>query len=134
MTQWPTTISQYMTPGPHSIGRDQPLLAARDLMQAEGIRHLPVLHGGRLVGLLSSRDVDLVTSFGGVDPARVTVEEAMSPEPYAVGPDTELVVVAKEMAERRLGSAVVTSGNRVVGVFTTVDALRALADALLHGK
>src|SRR5437879_4833811 len=52
-----TTIRDYMTPAPHTIGVEQPLAVAAALMQAHHIRHLPVLHGGKLVGILSERDV-----------------------------------------------------------------------------
>ena len=50
-------------------------------------------------------------------------------EAVVVG-DAPLDEVASEMARRRVGSAVVVAGTSVVGVFTAVDALRALADAL----
>jgi acetoin utilization protein AcuB len=52
----------------------------------------------------------------------------MSTDVYKVPPDAALRSVAREMAKRKLGSAIVTEGNRVQGVFTTVDALRALAE------
>ena len=130
MTQWPATIEQYMTPSPHSIGVEQTLATAEDMMREHGFRHLPVLHGGELVGILSARDLELVEALPDVDRSRVRVEEAMSPVPYTVEPDTELRQVAREMAERKLGSAVVMHGTRVIGVFTTTDALRALTDAL----
>jgi acetoin utilization protein AcuB len=119
-----------MTATPHSIGPDQPLSLAHDLMRQHRIRHLPVLDGGKLVGMVSLRDLHLVETFTDVDPDEVSVEEAMTPEPYAVSPTTPLEEVASEMAAHKYGSAVVLEGTKVVGVFTTVDACRALADAL----
>jgi acetoin utilization protein AcuB len=130
MTTKEFTIGQRMTKTPHLIGDEQSLRTAHELMQRHGIRHLPVLHGGKLTGLVSLRDLHLVETLRDVDPATVRVEEAMTQDVYAVGPKTSLKEVVKEMAERKLGSAVVVEGTAVVGVFTTVDALDMLAELL----
>jgi acetoin utilization protein AcuB len=122
-----TPIRELMTSSPYSIGRDQPLAAAHALMRANHIRHLPVLHGGKLVGIVSSRDLHLVETLPDTDPETLRVEEAMSPEVFTVGPDASLGEVAATMAERKLGSAVVVQDTKVVGIFTAVDALRSLA-------
>jgi acetoin utilization protein AcuB len=103
---------------------------AHELMRTHDIRHLPVLHGGKLTGLLSIRDLHLVETLPGVDPEVVRVEEAMSQDVYAVPPKTPLKTVVSEMAARKLGSAVVVDGRNVVGVFTTIDALGLLAEKL----
>ncbi len=95
-------------------------------MRKHHIRHLPVLDGGKLVGVVSLGDLHLVETLAEVDPAKVRVEEAMSAEPYTVSPDTPVGDVAAEMAEHRYGCAIVVDEQKVVGVFTTVDALRAL--------
>lgn len=123
-------VRKYMSESLHSIGVEQTLTAAHELMRQHAVRHLPVLHGGRLVGLLSLRDLHLVETLPDVDPDQVKIEDAMSADPYTVAPDADLKAVAAYMAEHKLGSAVVMDGNKVVGVFTTVDALRALKDAL----
>ena len=123
-----TTIRHYMTPSPHTIGVDQSLAVAAETMRAHKIRHLPVLKGGKVVGILSERDVQLVSGLPAVDPTTVTVEDAMSDMVYAVTPDTPLEEVAAEMAAHKYGAALVTERGRVAGVFTTIDALLALAD------
>jgi acetoin utilization protein AcuB len=124
------TVSERMTPTPHLIGDEQSLKTAHDLMRLHAIRHLPVLHGGKLTGILSQRDLALVETLHDVDPEQVRVEEAMSQDVYAVSPRTPLKQVVGEMAVRKFGSAVVVDGTRVVGVFTTVDALETLAELL----
>ncbi|WP_235879745.1 CBS domain-containing protein [Polyangium aurulentum] len=124
------TVADYMTRSPHAIGFDQPLSRAQELMSEQRIRHLPVLSGGRLVGLISERDVAFVEGLRELNPRPLRVDEAMTPIPYAVAPDTPLVKVAREMFQHRYGSAVVLEEGKVLGVFTTTDALRALADAL----
>ncbi len=119
-----TTVRALMTPSPHTIGSEQTIEEASRRMRYAGVRHLPVLAGGRLVGLLSERDARLVTSLSGTQ--HVTVAEVMSPEPFAVGPDDELARVVETMATRKLGSAIVVEGVEVIGIFTTTDALHLL--------
>lgn len=128
------TIGQHMTSSPHSIGFDQTLAAARDMMETHRIRHLPVLEGGRCVGVVTERDLNLVQTLRDVDPATLPVEEAMTPDPYAVSADTPLEEVIATMRDRRYGSAVVIDHGKVIGVFTTVDALGVLHDCLSKGR
>ena len=125
-------VRRYMTGSPVVIAPGASLAEAHDVMRARRIRHLPVVREGALVGVVSQRDVYLVETLRGVDPAVACVEEAMSPDPYAVSPEAPLHEVALEMARRRIGSAVVVSRGAVIGLFTTVDALGALG-ALARG-
>lgn len=124
------SISKYMTTLPHTIGVDQPLAKAEKMMAEYRIRHLPVLNGGKLVGILSDRDVKLVESFKDVDPEKVKVEEAFTPEPYITSPDAPLSDVCAEMAAKRYGCVLVCDHNKLVGIFTWVDALKAFDELL----
>jgi acetoin utilization protein AcuB len=125
-----TTVADYMTPGPHTIGREQSLVAAKQMMEKIHVRHLPVLHGGKLVGVLSDRDLTAVETLPGS--RQMTVEDAMVPDVYVTSGDASLATVAGEMARQRIGSAIVLNKDEhVVGVFTAVDALRALAETLM---
>ena len=123
-------IDRYMTPGPHSVGQEQSLAQAHKLMREHQIRHLPVLHGGKLVGVLSDRDLHLIETLRDVDPEKVTIEEAMSATVYAVSPKAPLDEVVSEMVQHKYGCAVVEDNGKLVGVFTTVDAMRAFVDLL----
>jgi acetoin utilization protein AcuB len=122
------TIRDYMTRGAHSIGPKQPLAVAHRIMRENHIRHLPVLAAGKLVGVVTDRDLHLVETLRDVDPETVPVEDAMTEEPYFVGPDAHLETVARTMAEHKYGCAVILYKGKLLGVFTTTDALRALAD------
>jgi len=119
-----------MTPAPHTIGRDQTLTSAHHMMREHRIRHLPVLSGGRVVGLLSERDLALIETLHSVDPDLTIAEEAMTQAPYTVAPETPLDEVVATMAGQRYGSAIVMDRERIVGVFTTTDALEALVELL----
>jgi acetoin utilization protein AcuB len=82
------------------------------------------------MGLVSQRDVQLLETMRDVDPEEVKVSEAMGQEAFAVSPNTPLREVAATMAAHKYGSAVVMEHDRVIGVFTTVDALHALSSLL----
>ena len=120
-------IRKYMTHDPHTIGQEQTLRVAHEVMRQNNLRHLPVLEGGKLVGVLSQRDLHLIETLKDVDPAKTTVDEAMTGDVYITGPEAPLAEVASHMAEHKYGSAVVVERGKVVGMFTTVDALSALS-------
>lgn len=120
-------IQRFMSSVLVVIAPEQPLLEALRLMRLHSIRHLPVVKSGALVGILSQRDIHLLETLGDVDPARALVEEAMVRDVYTVEPDAPIDRVATQMADRRVGTAVVAHGSKLLGLFTTTDALRALA-------
>lgn len=123
-------VDDFMTRTVHTIGTQSPLAEAHRMMNEHAIRHLPVLEGGRLVGVVSMRDLHLIETLKGVDPKEVAVEEAMAQEAYTVPPGTALLEVARTMAMHKYGSAVVAREGNVEGIFTTIDALRALETLL----
>jgi acetoin utilization protein AcuB len=119
-------VREFMTPSPITVGRSSSLSAARQIMRKHHVRHLPVLNGGRIEGVLSERDLLLLETVPGVNPTVVHVEEAMVEDVFTVGPETPVAEAIETMIDRKLGSAIVSDGDHVLGVFTTVDALRAL--------
>jgi acetoin utilization protein AcuB len=123
-------LSEYMTSGPFAIGPHEPLGNARRLMERYELRHLPVVTDGKLVGIVSDRDMNLVQSLAHAPPDAITVEDAMTPEPYAPPPNAPLQEVVGVMIERKIGSAVVVDAGEIVGIFTATDAMRVLLDAL----
>jgi acetoin utilization protein AcuB len=133
MTKPIPTVSKYMTRAPHTVGVDQTLAHAHAVMTDHDIRHLPVLQGGELVGMVSERDLALLEQFSEIDPLATKIEEAMSPTIYKVAPESPLDEVVAEMAARKYGSAVVVQNGHVVGILTTVDVCSALAE-LLRGR
>lgn len=130
MTKSIPHIKKYMTADVQTIGDEQPMSVAHQMMREQRIRHLPVLHQGKLVGVVSDRDLHLVETLSGVDPAKIAVSEAMTTDTYVVSPDAGLDEVVSMMAAHKYGSAVVTDHGHVVGIFTTVDACSAFAELL----
>jgi len=123
-------IRDAMTSSVHTIGASLTLADAGRMMKKHKIRHLPVLESGALVGLISDRDVQVISSMSELDPSCILVEDAMSQAPWTVEPSTPLLDVAMHMAESKIGSAVVMEHDKVVGVFTTTDGMRVLAELL----
>ena len=121
------TVSEMMTAHPRCIAATDSIGEAHRLMKEEKLRHLPVLEGGLLVGLVSERDLLRLEATVDVDQKHDPVRAAMSAPAFSVLPDTPLPTVASQMRARGIGSAVVVSEGRVIGIFTTSDALDALA-------
>ncbi len=123
-------VSEHMTSGPFAVGPNEPMSSAERLMKKYDLHHLPVWTDGKLVGIVSEADVQLVRTISAGQLDAVTVGAAMTRNVYAPSLSTPLVEVVRTMAERRIGSAVVVDGGRIVGVFTATDAMRVLVDAL----
>jgi acetoin utilization protein AcuB len=127
------TVMKFMTVMPHSVGSDQTIDMAHKIMDENSIRHLPVMKAGQIAGIVSDRDLKLAMSIRGVEANKTTVDEVASSEVFLVKPDSKLDDVAKMMAEKKIGSVLVVDNHRLVGIFTTTDALKALNE-LLHSR
>ena len=66
------SVGASMTPQPVTIGRKQPLAIAHRMMRAHGVRHLPVLEHGELVGVVSQRDLYFLETIRDADPEEDT--------------------------------------------------------------
>lgn len=126
-------VKKFMTTNPKFVEKDQSLYDAATLMQKEGFRHLPVVYQGRIEGILSMTDVNLVNGIKGADIKKMKVMDAYTPNPMIVRPDSLVDEICREMALQKVGSVVVEDNNHLVGIFTWVDALRAM-DELLHTR
>jgi acetoin utilization protein AcuB len=122
-------INRYMTREPYSVVSTDTLARARALMRAHQIRHLPVIDGERLVGVISDRDLVAIESIPGIDLAHLEVARLMSP-PLQVWGETPLDEVGDLMMKRKADCVVVQGGHGVAGIFTASDAIAALTDLL----
>jgi acetoin utilization protein AcuB len=125
-------VIAFMTPFPHSIDVDAPLEDAHKLMREHRFRHLPVMSGGEIVGVLTDRDIKLVLGpdFGTPDERELRMRDAYVERPCVVPASTPVANVARVMAQNRIGSAIVTKHGKLVGIFTVTDACRALAEII----
>ncbi len=105
--------------------------AAWAAMCARHIRHLPIVEAGRLVGILSDRDVLLRATRD--DDERVIVPGipvavAMTPAPYVCSPHAKVSEIARVMIERKIDAMPVVEGERLVGLVTSTDLLALLVE------
>lgn len=122
-------VQDFMTQFPDTIGVEQTIAKAEEMMNEYGVRHLPVLQGGKLVAVVSNHDILLMKGFKDVDTHKVTLEEASTQDPYFVQPDAPISEVANYMADNKFSCALVLNDDKLVGIFSWVDGLRALAKA-----
>lgn len=122
----PPIVRDCMTHLPVEAERCQTVADAASLMESHQVRHLPVMSGSHLQGIVSRSDILSARLRHGDNAEGMMLEEISSQDVLQVSPLTPVNDVAAKMLDRRLGSAVVVDGGYVVGVFTSTDALRCL--------
>lgn len=122
-----TTVGEHMTPVAYSVGDDQTLAEASLRMQDLDVRHLPVMRGSRLVGILSERDIAILKARSTAYLDELKVADAMTRDPYHVPSKTPLSEVARTMGTHRYGAVVIVDDGEVRGIFSTTDGMLALA-------
>jgi acetoin utilization protein AcuB len=126
------SVKAVMTPFPHHVDAERPLEEARRMMEQHRIRHLPVIRGDRLAGVVSDNDIRLA-SGPALTPATsgtLRVGDVIGHEAYVVELTEPLDVVALHMARERIEAALVVKAGRLVGIFTMSDACRELGEML----
>lgn len=126
------TIKSAMTPFPYSVDIDAPISEAQRFMRAHNIRHLPVTEKQELVGVLSDRDIKLYLGpeLDYPKAQETIVRDVFMDRPYIVDLNERLDNVLSTMAERHIGSVLVTRNGKLAGVFTVTDACRSFAEYL----
>ncbi len=125
------TMNDRMTFKPLSIRPEESTVRALGLILDHEIRHLPVVDGDQLVGMISDRDIRQnwritggeMKGFGDVD--QQTVSDLMSRHPISVKKETSIHDAIKRMVQHKIGALpVVDADNKLIGIFTEIDALR----------
>lgn len=122
------SMRMVMTPAPLTIDEDTDLVTARRMLRENQIRHLPVVHAGKLVGVLSARDTYLVSLLPEI--GKFKVADIMSRKPSSISEDSSVLDAVATMNEKKHGCIVVTGGKgEIRGIFTAQDALEVLLDS-----
>jgi CBS domain-containing protein len=116
-----------MTRRPVTVPEECPIQRAIGQMRAAEIRHLVVVEGDRVTGIVSNRDLRRLLE----DPARPPsladpIRRIMTEDPVTVAPETPVTEAARLLLDRKIGALPVREGDEVIGIFTTSDALEAL--------
>jgi CBS domain-containing protein len=110
-----------MTTDPRSITPRDVVIEAARLMRDEDIGSLPVTEEGRLVGMLTDRDIAVRVVAEGRSPNSTTVGEVLSPDPVAAGPDQDLDEALHLMAQHQVRRLPVVEDDRLVGILAQAD-------------
>jgi CBS domain-containing protein len=130
------TVREMMTTTIATLGRNDTLDLADDLMSMGRIRHLPVLDEGRVVGVVSQRDLfrsALAVALGYGERAQklllktITVNRVMSEPAISIAPEATVTQATRVMLEHKIGCLPVVEGQTLVGIVTETDILRAMA-------
>jgi acetoin utilization protein AcuB len=115
-------VADLMTPKPVTIKPSDTLQAAQNTMEAGRFRQVPVVEDGRLVGIVTDRDLRPHT--GQLQHTRV--DAVMSAHPFSVNPATPVEAAARMLATNKVGGLPVLDGTKLVGIITATDLLHAL--------
>jgi CBS domain-containing protein len=116
-----TTVADVMTPGVETTTSSQALQDAARTMREGDFGSMPVVDDGRLVGILTDRDIVVRGVAEGLDPSVARVGDVASRTPVAVAPDQDLDEAMELMAEHRVRRLPVVDDGRLVGVVSRAD-------------
>jgi len=118
------------------ISVSERLSTVEDIMTLGHVRHMPVVQGGKLVGVVSERDLlraslSVLSEHRGAERRAflhvVEIARVMSAPPIVIGPDATIDEAALVMAEKKIGCLPVVDGDHLLGMVTETDVLRAVA-------
>lgn len=115
------TLAEVMTPLPQTVGKEAPLGKAIEIMEATHCSHLPVLHGGKLCGIISDKDI---RAFA-LKNTPLKVGDVMTLDPIILMPEDQVKIAIKVMVDNEINSVLVRSHDDIPwGIFTATDALK----------
>ena len=129
-------VRELMTTDVATIGRNDELTIGDDIMKMKRLRHLPVVEEGRLVGMLTQRDLfhaALSTALNFGEKAQkeflktVVVKEVMTEEVLTIDPGADVKEAARLLIEHKIGCLPVVENGKLVGLVTETDLLRVIA-------
>lgn len=138
-------VSSQMTKEIIFVGPETSMVEAAHLMADNHCRHLPVIEGRELVGLLSDRDIQRALQVAMVDPDTeepvafglehsLLVKNFMSSPVQTLSSDAELVEAVDLMVNNKIGALVIQGAKEVEGILTETDLMKVLKDILSHAS
>lgn len=113
-------VSQIMTPDPDTAQPQDTLRAVAAKMDSGNYGSMPVVEGGRLVGVVTDRDIAVRAVAQGLGP-ETEVRVVMTPDPVCVAPGSDVTEAAEIMQDEQIRRIFVTDNDRLVGVVALAD-------------
>jgi acetoin utilization protein AcuB len=132
-------VEKRMKATPITVSPEDSFRHAMTLIRQRGIRHLPVVEGGRLVGIVTDRDLRQASPSPATSLEihelhyllqRITVREIMTTKVHTVTPATPIEEAARLMLQHKIGGLPVLQDGMLVGILTETDILRAFVDLM----
>ena len=120
-------VRECMSHLPAEADRSDPLSEVVRHMREQHCHHVPIMDGPRLYGILSREDLHELALRDRTSTAGLVAGDVCKQDVLTVAPMTSIVEVAQAMIDRQVGSALVTEGDVLVGIFTSTDALQLIA-------
>ncbi|GLR64907.1 CBS domain-containing protein [Marinospirillum insulare] len=127
-------LKDYTTENPITVTEDTAIDELMMLMEGAGVRHLPVVGQGQVVGIISDRDIRLFSGLSDAEKYQVNAGDIMSANPLTLDCTTPLEEVALIMSDKKVGSVIVVEDDQLYGIFTATDALNALIEVIRKDK
>jgi CBS domain-containing protein len=118
-------VRELMTTEPATVAPEATLGEVATLMKQEDCGSIPVVQDGRLVGIVTDRDIVIRGVAAGSDPKTQRVSKIMSADPVAIGPDEDVATAERVMADRQIRRLPVVDRGRLVGILVTAQIARA---------
>jgi hypothetical protein len=115
-------VRDHMSSKVITVARDCPLAEARAILHKHRFRQLPVLHKGRLAGMVTDRDLRAAA------PAKKTVSEVMTAKPGVIGPNAPIDEAARLLRSLKIGALPVVERAKLIGIIATSDMLDAFVE------
>lgn len=109
-------VREIMTREPSTLAPASTIGEAATIMRQDDCGSVPIVEGGRLVGIITDRDIVVRVLAGGKDPKTTRVSDAMTADPVTVGPDSSVDDAQKVMAEHQVRRLPVVEEGRLVGL------------------
>ena len=118
-------VRELMTTEPTSVEPNATLGEVATLMKQDDCGSIPVVQSGRLVGIVTDRDIVIRGIAAGSDPKTQRVSAIMSADPVTTGPDKDVTEAEKVMADRQIRRLPVVENGKLVGIIVTAQIARA---------
>jgi CBS domain-containing protein len=132
------TVRHLMAQNPATLGRNETLDLAESIMNLGRIRHMPVLDDGKIVGIVSQRDLfrsALITALGfgrkttGALIKTITIKEVMTEHVITISPEATVKEAARVMIDKKIGCLPVVEDQKLIGILTETDILRYVVES-----